>query len=535
MDIPGWSRIFGSVTPHPYTTEYLGWLIAALIVALILSSLTSASETALTSVNRIRIKNLAEEGDQRARQIEDLLKNANSFLTSILITNNVAIIVASALTTIIAINLNLPEALATVVLALVSLVFSEVAPKNAAVQNAESWALALTPFVRFLIIVVRPINFGITVISNALLRLLGVPLRRTGPSVTEEELMFMVNVGEEEGELEHGERSMILSIFELGDTTAREAMIPRIDMVALEGGTTIENAVDVITQGGQSRIPIYDGTIDNIIGVLYAKDLLRELRLNRTKRPVREIVRPAYFVPETKKLDDLLQEMRGNRVHMAIVSDEYGAVAGLVTIEDLIEEIVGDIKDEYDREAPPDFEILGSGEYLINAMMHIDDFNELIGAELESDEDYDTVGGLVLAKLDKIPSVGDSLTVDGVKLTVLVTKGRRVMRVRAHTYPPGAETDAEADEDLPSLTSESDSTESTTQLMQQPPVPKWFEEPPAPETELPTYMAQSSMLTDRIAQGAEASPTLPQGESMVNAHITTHPPRRRRRVSSSFR
>lgn len=437
LDLPDWSGLLALATPHPYTTDNLGWLLAGLIFCLAIAALSSASETALTSVNQIRIKNLAEEGNERARQIAELLKTPHRFLTSILVANNVAIIVASSLAIIIAINLNISEALETVALSFVSLIFCEVAPKNAAVQNAESWALALTPFVRFITWALRPVILAINTISNLLLRLLGIPQQRSGPSVTEEELMLLVNVGEEEGILEEDERKMFHNIFELGETTAREVMVPRIDMVTLEADTPVLQAADVITQGGLSRIPVYSETIDNIIGVLYAKDVLREMRLGHTARPIREYVRPAYFVPESKKLDDLLQEMKRQRIHMAIVFDEYGAVAGLVTIEDLIEEIVGEIQDEYDREEMPPFQKVNDNEYIVDAGMNLDDFNELLGTELEAGEEYDTVGGFILAQLDKMPSVGDTITADGVRLTVLSTKGRRVMQVRAQLLRHG--------------------------------------------------------------------------------------------------
>jgi putative hemolysin len=228
--------------------------------------------------------------------------------------------------------------------------------------------------------------------------------------------------------LEEEETDMIHSIFEFADTTVREVMIPRIDMVTLESDATVDEAVDLALQGGFSRIPVYEETIDNIIGVLFTKDMLKQLREGHNSIPIRELVRPAYFVPESKKLDDLLHEIRQKRTHMAIVVDEYGSVAGLVTIEDLVEEIVGDIKDEYDREENL-FEKVTQFEYIFDAKINIDEFNELMDTDLEN-EDYDTLGGFLLGQLDKIPIAGDTITFKNLTFTVLTTRGLRITKVK---------------------------------------------------------------------------------------------------------
>jgi putative hemolysin len=405
---------------------------AILFVALIASAISSASETALTSANRIRIKNLAEDGDPRAQQIERLLEKPNVFLTTILMVNNVAVILASSMATVIALSLSPQwgEVLATIILSLVVLVFCEVTPKNAAVQNSEKWARGLIPLIAGAAWLLRPVIALLNGITAGISRLLGIPLHRVGPSVTEEELRLLVNVGEEEGVVEEDERTMIHHIFELSETTVREVMVPRIDMVALEGDATLSEAVDVINRVGFSRIPVFEETIDNIIGVLYAKDVLPQLRAGVTDRPVREIVRPAYFVPESKKLDDLLHELQNQHVHMALVIDEYGSVSGLVTIENLVEEIIGDIQDEYDREER-EYEQISPVEYIVNGQMNLDDFNELMGVELEGGEEYDTVGGFMLAQLDKIPVVGDVVRTEDVTLTVLALHGRRISKIQA--------------------------------------------------------------------------------------------------------
>ncbi len=413
------------------------WLqLIILIISLILCATASAAETALTSISRIKLKNLVEEGDKKAFEIERLLSQPNVFLSTILVVNSVAVIIASSMSTVLALRFSptYGELISTILISLVVLIFCEITPKTAAVQNPLRWARALVNPVRGAAWLLRPVVWSLSAVTNTLVRLMGGQMKHRGPFVTEEELRLLVTVGEEEGVLEEAETDMIHSIFEFADTTVREVMIPRIDMVTLESDTTVDEAVDLALQGGFSRIPVYEETIDNIIGVLYTKDMLKQLRDDHNTLPIRELVRPAYFVPETKKLDDLLREIRQKRTHMAIVVDEYGSVAGLVTIEDLVEEIVGDIQDEYDREENL-FEQVSQYEYIFDAKINIDEFNEMMDTELEN-EDFDTLGGFLYAHLDKIPVAGDTITFKNLAFTVLTTRGRRITKVkveRLHT------------------------------------------------------------------------------------------------------
>src|SRR5579859_1451209 len=411
------------------------WLqLFILIVALILCGIASASETALTSVSRIKLKNMVEEGDKKAAEIERLLAEPNAFLSTILIVNSVAVIVASSMATVLALRFSASfgELISTVVISLVVLIFCEITPKTAAVQNPLRWARALLPLVKGTAWLLHPIVVVLGKITNFLVRMLGGQVKR-GPFVTEEELRLLVTVGEEEGVLEEEETEMIHSIFEFADTTVREVMIPRIDMVTLESDATVDEAVDLALEAGFSRIPVYEENIDNIIGVLYTKDMLKQLREGHNSFLVRDLVRTAYFVPETKKLDDLLREIKQKHVHMVIIVDEYGSVAGLVTIEDLVEEIVGDIQDEYDREVKL-YEKVSENEYIFDAKISIAEFNEIMGMELD-DSDYETLGGFLYAQLDKIPTVDDTSTFDGVTFTVLSTRGRRITQVRVEKSP----------------------------------------------------------------------------------------------------
>jgi putative hemolysin len=419
--------------------DFEAWLqLIILIISLILCATASAAETALTSVSRIKLKNLVEEGDKKALEIERLISKPNVFLSTILVVNSVAVIIASSMTTVLALRFipDYGELIGTILISLIVLIFCEITPKTAAVQNPLRWARVLVKTVRATAWLLHPVVVTLSVITNFLVRLMGGQMKHLGPFVTEEELRLLVNVGEKEGVLEEEETEMIHSIFEFADTTVREVMIPRIDMVTLESGATVDEAVDLALQGGFSRIPVYEETIDNIIGVLFTKDMLKQLREGHNSLPIRELVRPAYFVPETKKLDDLLREIRQKRTHMAIIVDEYGSVAGLVTIEDLVEEIVGDIQDEFDREENL-YEQVTQYEYVFDAKINIDEFNELMDADLES-EDYDTLGGFLLAQLDKIPVAGDTITYKDLVFTVLTTRGLRITKVRVEHVPTHA-------------------------------------------------------------------------------------------------
>ncbi len=431
MDGTGLASIAADIGFQIPSFDAQAWLqLTILVVSLLFCAFASAAETSFTSISRIKLKNLVEEGDAKGIEIDHLLANPNKFLSTILVINSVAVIVASSMATVLALRYagSLGDLIATILISLIVLIFCEITPKTAAVQNPLRWAKIFVRPVRDAAWVLQPIVWSLGAITTSLVRVMGGQVKHGGPFVTEEELRLLVTVGEEEGVLEEDETEMIHSIFEFADTTVREVMIPRIDMVTLESDATVDEAVDLALQGGFSRIPVYKESIDDIIGVLYTKDMLKQLRENHNALLIRDLVRPAYFVPETKKLDDLLREMQQNHVHMVIVVDEYGSVAGLVTIEDLVEEIVGDIQDEYDREEKL-YEQINENEYIFAAKISIDEFNELMDTRLD-DSDYETLGGFLYAQLDKIPNVGDTATFNNLTFTVLTTRGRRITQVK---------------------------------------------------------------------------------------------------------
>jgi len=434
MDGPGLSSLAATIDFHVSQFDAQAWLqLIIMVVAFVLCALASAAETSFTSVNRIKLKNLVEEGDQQAFKIENLLVEANVFLSTILIVNSVAVVVASSMATVLTLRFfsaSFGEFISSILTSIFVLIFCEISPKTAALQNPLRWARFFIGPVRGAAWLLRPVVWVLNNITSILVRVLGGHMKHLGPFITEDELRLLVTVSEEEGVLEEEETEMIRSIFEFADTTVREVMVPRIDMVTLSSVTTVNQAVDLAIQGGFSRIPVYEDAvgIDEILGILYTKDMLRQLREQHGDRPVRELVRPAYCVPETKKLDDLLREIRQTRTHMAMVIDEYGSVAGLVTIEDLVEEIVGDIQDEYDQEELL-YERVNEDEYIFDAKVSIYDFNELMHMNLD-DRDYETLGGFVYAQLDKIPGIGDTISFEDFIFTVLATRGRRILKIR---------------------------------------------------------------------------------------------------------
>jgi putative hemolysin len=296
-------------------------------------------------------------------------------------------------------------------------------------RSADLWALRLTSYAQVLTAIMSPIvALPLRFYQD------GQPDAETTGIVTEDELKILVDAGQEEGLLEQGERRMIYSIFELGDTLAREIMVPRIDVLALDVETTLIEAVDALLASGYSRVPVFEESIDHIQGLLYAKDLLKVWREGNHVGSLRDLLRRAYFVPEAKKVDELLTEMQSQRVHMAVVVDEYGGVAGVVTLEDIIEEILGEIQDEYDQAEELPFQKIGEGEYLFRGRIDLDDFNEIVDSHLPTDE-ADTLGGYIYSRIGRVPTTGETVQADNLLLTVEQVSGRRIRKVRAVWNP----------------------------------------------------------------------------------------------------
>jgi len=432
------------------TTAWIELIIIA--VSLVLAALAASAETSLTSISRVRLRTLVEQKVPQAIVVERLHRDPNAYLSTILIFNTLAIIMASSAATLLAIRLyqdRVPEWLVSLVLSLAVLVLCEITPKTISLQRAERVALRMARLVSGATWVMRPVVFVLTAITRLILRMLGGKTQVRGPFVTEEELKMLVSVGEEEGVLEEEEREMIHGIFEMGDMRVRELMVPRTDLVAIEVNEPVEKAVDLVTKHGHTRIPVYDGNLDHIVGVLYAKDLLRAV-VRGEQKTLREIARKPYFTPESNKVQDVLRDLRKNRVHMAIVVDEYGGTAGAVTIEDILEEIVGPIQDEYDIGEEDEIQFISPNEVVLDGRVSVDDVNELLKLEIAAD-DYDTIGGYVLNQLGAAPKVGATLKLGTGELRVEAVQGTRIKKVRIRSENPFQI--PEVDQSQPSLSS----------------------------------------------------------------------------------
>ena len=419
-----------------------------LAVLIFLSALFSSAETAFLSTNKIRLRNLQEEGEKKADLVLFMLDNQNKLISALLVGNNIVNIGSSALATKMATEAfgNAGVGIATGIMTLLVLVFGEVIPKNLAAAHAETWAMFIAPFIRLVSFVLTPVVFLLTKLSDFVVHF-SKSDDEEDPTITEDEFKILVNVGQEEGVLDESESEMINSIFEFDETVVKAIMVPRIDIVAVDVEDSINEALRIIVDGGHSRIPAYEESIDNIVGILYAKDIFAHLDADFDTMKVKELLRPAYYIPETKKVSDLLNELRLKKVHMAIILDEYGGTNGLVTIEDLIEEIIGDIQDEYDVE--DDLIVMHGEDHLVaDARAPIGDVEDAFDVELDEeileDSEADTIGGLAFEHLGGIPAVGDDVTVGLFLIRIVDVSGRRISKVEILLLPPE---EKETDED----------------------------------------------------------------------------------------
>jgi len=412
-----------------------GWIIVAVLVLIVASAMLALAETGLTRTSRARAKALEDSGARGARSLRRLVENPEGFLAPVLLLVLLCQLVDATLVGVVAAHVFGPlgVAVATVFEVIFIFVFGEAVPKQWAVYHPDRAALLAAPlvasFVRF-----PPVRL----VSTALIGVARVftPSGR-GPrsdvsEMTESELLAFTDVAVEEEAIESGERELIHSIIEFGDTIVREVMVPRPDVVAVEANTLAESVLDVAIDAGYSRIPVFEGTIDNVVGVAFTKDLVLAARQGHSKRHVAKLTRPAHYIPETKRVAPLLREMQRGHFHIAIVVDEYGGTAGIVTLEDLIEELVGEIVDEYDTDEPS-VEALGDGRFRVPSIMAVDEVNELLDAELPLGDDWDTIGGLVLAQAGHIPIEEESIEVDGYRLVAEKVQGRRIGSVRVES------------------------------------------------------------------------------------------------------
>ena len=421
--------------------------IAALLFLLLLSAFFSSAETSLTTVNKIRIQSLAEQGNRNAKILEKVISDSSKMLSTILIGNNIVNISASSLATTITLRLfgNAFVSVSTGILTLLVLIFGEITPKTMATIHSEKIALSYARIIYALMVLFTPLVFIVQHLSFLMLRLLRVDPNAKGASMTEHELRTIVNVSQEDGVIESEEKQMIYNVFDFRDSVAKDIMIPRIDMTFVDINCTYEELMDIYRDVKYTRFPVFEDNTDNVIGTINVKDLLLLTQKDIEHFSIRSILREPYFTYEHKSTADLLLEMRESSYNLAIVLDEYGAAVGMISLEDLLEEIVGEIRDEYDEDEKDLIQKVSENEYLIEGSVKLDDINDALGLSLHS-EDYDSIGGFIIERLDHLPEENESVTTEE-QILLIVTKmdKNRIETVRL-ILPPSEESSDETED-----------------------------------------------------------------------------------------
>ncbi len=409
--------------------------IALFIVCVLLSAFFSSSEVALISITKAKVRTLLNEKRPGADALARLKESPNKLLTTILIGNNIVNIAAAAIATAISIQIfgDVGVGIATGFVVIILLVFGEIGPKVYASRASEGFALMVARPILYLSYLLSPAIWMVDRVSHSL------RLHRNDAeaSITEEEIKEWIDVGTEEGTIEEGEQDMLYSVLEFGDTTAREIMTPRVDVIVMEDTTSFEEAVRLFNETGFSRIPVYHDKTDNITGILNVKDVFFAM-VSPRKETITELMYDPYFVPESKKIDDILKELRVRRLQIAVVIDEYSSFAGIVTVEDILEELVGDIQDEFDKEEPGILK-LSEGVYVVDAQMWIEDLNEQLRINLPLAESYETIGGLLIERFGHIPQhPGEKAEIEAGRVTLVVMqmRGHRIVKVKIIVHPP---------------------------------------------------------------------------------------------------
>ena len=407
--------------------------ILALVVLMGASAFFSGSEAALISLSRLHARGMIERGLRGSKAVMELLDDRNRFLTSVLIGNTIVLLAADSLATALFIHAGIPDGAvwSTILMAALLLLFGEIVPKTIAVTNNERWALRLAPLLARIAWFMTPLVNAFLFLTYLVVRPFGISPVPHGPFVTEDDIRNIVTVGAEQKVLEEEEREMIHSIIEFGDTIVREVMTPRPDMVSVEVESSPRRALDLVIAEGYSKLPVYEETIDNVIGVVHDRELLIALS-NGTlaSSSLRSLMRPITLVPENKRISQLLREMQKGKFSLAIVVDEYGGTAGLVTMEDLLEEIVGEIRDEHDEGEEEPIRFITGEEAVVDAGVNIEDVNARLGVHLPHEE-FETIGGLTVGLFGRLPHEGEHIDADGhIRLTVERTRGRRILSLR---------------------------------------------------------------------------------------------------------
>ena len=421
-----------------------GIQLISLLILVILSGFFSSAETAFSTVNRVRMRTLEEEGIKRAAKVNRILESYSKMLSTVLIGNNIVNLSTSALTTTIALRFGIPVAVATGVLTLVILLVGEIVPKTWAMLSSDKIALAYCGIIYGLMQVMTPVIFVVDKMSNGILRLLHIDPSKKITTMTEAELRTYVDVSHESGVIESEEKEMIYNVFDFSDALAKDIMVPRINMVTVDVDATFEEVLSIFRESMYTRFPVYQDDKDNIIGLINIKDFI--LTEDEEHFQVRSILRDAHYTYEYKKVADLLYELREKTTSVTFVLNEYGATVGMITLEDLLEEIVGEIRDEYDEDEEEYIQKVDERVYLVEGSMKLDDINDELDTELDS-EDYDSIGGIIIESLDRLPEDGEEVTLEnGIHLKVQGIEQNRIVKVLM-TIPEKTEDEEENDGD----------------------------------------------------------------------------------------
>ena len=403
-------------------------------VSLVAIAVMSSSESSIISVNKFKLRHLMDTGDPRAKALGRLLNQHDRLFSAVILSGNLFTVLATSLGTAMAIKMFGAEigiVAAIVAMTFLTVVFGELAPKTFAVTHAERVALLFARPLELYIKLITPLIWIFNTCSNYILRLLGVKDKPSSPFVTEEEIMAMIKIGEEEGTIEEDEKKMLHRIFEFGDTEVSEVAVPRTEITAIEEDATVQDALKLVSEHGYSRYPVIRENIDDITGILYLKDLLISMSQGDISgREVVDFKREAYYIPENKMVSELLDDMQKKKIHIAIVVDEYGGTAGMVTLEDIMEEIVGGLEDEFEEiEAEKDVEIIDERTFIVSAQTDLDEINDLVDAELDSEE-FNTVGGFVFGLFGRLPKIGEQVRYQSLRFLILEMEERRVSKIK---------------------------------------------------------------------------------------------------------
>lgn len=421
-----------------------------LIVLLLLSAFFSSAETSLVTVNQIRMRSLADEGNKKAARVLKITSNSSKMLSAILIGNNIVNIFASSLATTITLQLwgNKFVSLTTGILTLLVLIFGEITPKTIATSHAEKIAMAYSGVISLLIKVLTPVIFIINKLANGFLFILGLDPSKKAASITEDELRTIVDVSHEEGVIEKEERQMIKNVFDFGDSQAKDVMIPRIDMTCISIDSRYDEIISVFRTDKYTRLPVYENSVDNVIGIINVKDLL--LCADKASFNVRDILRKPYYTYEFKKTSELMEELKKTSNNFTIVIDEYGSTVGMITLEDLLEEIVGEIRDEYDGDEVDDIIKVNDTEYIFSGTARLNDIEEYIelpDIETDHESDYDSISGFIIDSLKRLPVLGDEVTIGNLRFVVEGCTKNRITKVHAYILDTKKEPDEENTEE----------------------------------------------------------------------------------------